>query len=458
MGRIGRNSPCPCGSNRKYKRCCLPRERLDKHRWQGLDLAMDWLLRRYGDTLWAELAEDYWGPLGTALMARKELPEELSASLQENSDDWLIAQGHVLTAKARVPVIDLLLDSGGPALDGPALDEAQRQWLASFAANPLGIYEVREVSRVDMTVADLARPGQPLLRVAGAAIPPEADEASALVAMRLLPEGELWTRTVAWYPFERSLLPQIEEAIETARADWETVEDQRWSVSAQLAELWWDEKARAHLSPQELEMARKSEFRHVTDSYRVADWDRLCAVLAAADRLVGDRDVGWTHFGPAPAGEEPFWSHALNPGTGDRLELFATSELQADEGREWLAALAGDAVVFERREIRSDAEDEIPSMLLEGCGAEPATTKTAHMQALLEKIYADWAEQPLPILNGKPPARAVFSEEGRQSVAKLLRSYEQSEREAARKDLREPASFRFLWAVVGLDSEDSALQ
>jgi tetratricopeptide (TPR) repeat protein len=24
MGKIGRNEPCPCGSGRKYKRCCLP--------------------------------------------------------------------------------------------------------------------------------------------------------------------------------------------------------------------------------------------------------------------------------------------------------------------------------------------------------------------------------------------------------------------------------------------------
>ncbi len=26
MNRIGRNDPCPCGSGRKYKKCCLPKE------------------------------------------------------------------------------------------------------------------------------------------------------------------------------------------------------------------------------------------------------------------------------------------------------------------------------------------------------------------------------------------------------------------------------------------------
>lgn len=26
MAKIGRNDPCPCGSGRKYKQCCLQRE------------------------------------------------------------------------------------------------------------------------------------------------------------------------------------------------------------------------------------------------------------------------------------------------------------------------------------------------------------------------------------------------------------------------------------------------
>ena len=26
MAKIGRNEPCPCGSGRKYKRCCLCKE------------------------------------------------------------------------------------------------------------------------------------------------------------------------------------------------------------------------------------------------------------------------------------------------------------------------------------------------------------------------------------------------------------------------------------------------
>lgn len=40
--KIGRNDPCPCGSGKKYKRCCLPREEMERidaarqpHLWEG---------------------------------------------------------------------------------------------------------------------------------------------------------------------------------------------------------------------------------------------------------------------------------------------------------------------------------------------------------------------------------------------------------------------------------------
>ena len=32
MGKIGRNSPCPCGSGKKYKKCCLPKDEEERRR------------------------------------------------------------------------------------------------------------------------------------------------------------------------------------------------------------------------------------------------------------------------------------------------------------------------------------------------------------------------------------------------------------------------------------------
>jgi tetratricopeptide (TPR) repeat protein len=31
MTKVGRNAPCPCGSGKKYKQCCLPKDELVEH-------------------------------------------------------------------------------------------------------------------------------------------------------------------------------------------------------------------------------------------------------------------------------------------------------------------------------------------------------------------------------------------------------------------------------------------
>src|SRR5258708_702157 len=34
MSKLGRNDPCPCGSGKKYKKCCLPQEH-PRRSWNG---------------------------------------------------------------------------------------------------------------------------------------------------------------------------------------------------------------------------------------------------------------------------------------------------------------------------------------------------------------------------------------------------------------------------------------
>jgi len=40
MGKVGRNEPCPCGSGKKYKKCCLPKESVTSAPAQAASNAM----------------------------------------------------------------------------------------------------------------------------------------------------------------------------------------------------------------------------------------------------------------------------------------------------------------------------------------------------------------------------------------------------------------------------------
>lgn len=49
--KIGRNDPCPCGSGRKYKNCCMKKEEAD-HRWEGMGLPAFDLEAATGVSVW----------------------------------------------------------------------------------------------------------------------------------------------------------------------------------------------------------------------------------------------------------------------------------------------------------------------------------------------------------------------------------------------------------------------
>ena len=46
--KIGRNAPCPCGSGKKYKKCCLGKDKTDKKALPRdlLDYAEDWIIKQ----------------------------------------------------------------------------------------------------------------------------------------------------------------------------------------------------------------------------------------------------------------------------------------------------------------------------------------------------------------------------------------------------------------------------
>lgn len=131
MTQIGRNAPCPCGSGRKHKRCCLRREAdaaLDAREAELVWGRMQsWAFDRFGDEIRAALNEHMEArKIGTD--ERPALDEDLSSVLC-----WLL--------------IDRECEAGGtPAHLYSELSEVsagERQIAARIAASRLGLHRVR---------------------------------------------------------------------------------------------------------------------------------------------------------------------------------------------------------------------------------------------------------------------------------------------------------------------------
>ena len=75
---------------------------------------------------------------------------------------------------------------------------------------------------------------------------------------------------------------------------------------------------------------------------------------------------------------------------------------------------------------------------------------TKVIESTLHRMYANRADEPIPMLENQTPRQAMTTPAGLERVKGLIRSYEASEQLSAKEQQREPVSYDFLWEALGL--------
>ena len=197
-----------------------------------------------------------------------------------------------------------------------------------------------------------------------------------------------------------------------------------------------------------------------TDHYAVQDWDALAAALAAQPDVQGDRKASWDRLLDCDDGQTRSRA-AINVEAGSqRVGVFCKTAVLAEQGRDWFDALSGKSVKFRLREVSdpkgvmSRARVQAPHAQVKSSSAMPAgldaETLAAAMEAVIKRTYANWTDEPIPVLEGRTPRQAIQSVAGMERVKGLLRSYEDGEAQQASQQGRREISYQFLWDVLGL--------
>jgi hypothetical protein len=454
MEKIGRNDPCPCGSGKKYKKCCLMKgEELEaRHREEGraVSSALDWLSKHYPKEVAGAVNDEFYGSLTEEEFQRlMDLPPDLQRMVYVNSSEWSIADAHIKVNGVRTRVRDLLLGPGGPLLA-----QASRNWLQCLGEFPLSLYEVREVKPGDgLELADLLRPDVPSVWVV---------ERSAsrtllryhILGTRLVRRDHDLVMSGAAYPFVRDRGLACEDAIQKRMKKNTWGSDLARDVVASLIISHWLKGLVAERKPPKLVDASTGEpIMLVTDHYRVTDWQALGTTLASQPDVEGDGKEGWVRFTPLE-GEARRSRASLNRKNGDTLEVFCRTLKLADDARRWLEKIAGPILTFKIREM----VDPRSPKALESAPAAPRPDVPAEIAAqmteeYMRNFYADWADKPIPALANKTPRVAVKTEKGRRTVIDLLKSYEHHEARRVRDQGGKPFDFGFLWESLALKRE-----
>ncbi len=141
MSKIHRNDPCPCGSGKKYKQCCLPAEqaraRARAARRELVGRITAWLGEAHADDVRRWVKEVWFNGVDEDLRRGLATTDPAIRRIHDvNVWEYMVTAGRFGEGGQARPVLDLVLDS---AL---ALTDDERQWLRRLARAPLRLYRV----------------------------------------------------------------------------------------------------------------------------------------------------------------------------------------------------------------------------------------------------------------------------------------------------------------------------
>jgi hypothetical protein len=454
MKKPGRNDPCPCGSGKKYKQCCLKSENIqrDSDRSEAVPKAIQWLFTKYGQIAREALHEGFFGGLDEDEYAMLEgLPGDSYEGIMINAMEWFLAEGIITLKGQDHRVADLLLGRGAPLFSAE-----QRQWLELLTTMPLRLYEIVEVIPGEsMTLRDMLLPERPPVVIREKSGSRQANRYD-LMAARVLPVENHFELSGAVYAFPRNrsedLLAELRDELEGVEPDSSLAKE---ITSVIIPDQWLQLFVNAFEMPQLIDHVTGEPLLFVTDHYRVLDWDALDQALSGNADIEGSREEGWNRFFEW---EDGLTRSSISIDVGkrpDRIKVSYRTQKYADEGRPWFEAVVGTAVAFVSREI-SDPKGMLANLQPnEGKATSvpetlPPEILTEFIEKRIHQLYADWADKPLPVLDDRTPREAMQTPEGLEQVKFLLHTYEHGEAQQAKDQNRAPVSYEFLWQSLGI--------
>ena len=429
-GKVGRNQPCPCGSGRKYKKCCLPEVQREVNAADGtaaihevdarlVEKMMRFGVRHFGPEWYSRAGEDFLDP-------------EASAPLFES---WAVY--HFLIDKK--PLVQWLLEERKFQLS-----TQERTWLEAQRAAWLSIWEVLEVDPgYSIGFRDLLTDEERTVREASASKTVVRRE---VLLGRIVDHGGI---SVLCGIHPRALPPVEADAVvqrvrKRLRRKKAVPIDrlQNDKIGRHMIRCWEEELEECDLRakiPPRLQNTDGEDLLLTVDHFEFDSGNRR----EIERRLEALEDVD------PPERDEPrptytFIRSAKGAGqaregtvigtvifSDGKLRLETNSLERADALRGRLEAATGKLIRHRARE-HSD-----PIGMLRDRDNRPRPDVKRNLippdeecRVILEmktRHYADWVDHPLPALGGKTPRAAVRTKAGREQVSLLLKSCENME-------------------------------
>ncbi|MBI4734036.1 MAG: SEC-C domain-containing protein, partial [Rubrobacteridae bacterium] len=438
MAGIGRNDPCPCGSGKKYKKCCALKSYVeigleDSTRNDMVNEIIKFTHKYYNNDV-ADAVEIFWGEWDP-----DKLDESYQAIAQIGFFDWLIhdwgpdflSDGEAESNESFKTLIELYLDK-----HTKRLSDREKTVLNRMKDSIISLFEVQEIYPEEgLLLKDLLLGD--IYEVKEKSATRSVSKWDILAARLLHIDGNhIISGGVFGYPRmqKNSLLQEINGNFDAVNdfMEYDSLRDYLKENGEIFNHMW----VRTILNPQLPEMCTSTgEPLLISKSlFKIKDEDEKAKVIAklkeidnlekqdakgvkrSIDRFMwyGDRD------GRDETDSSTIFGSVIIEGLD--LTLETNSKERLEKGKSVLLGDMDDAVAH-RTDVFQDIFQAMEEFEQKAASREkqqndeiPPEIQQKLITKFLDKQYENWTDEPIPALGNKTPNEAIKTESGKQQV------------------------------------------
>ncbi len=456
MKKIGRNDPCPCGSGRKYKKCCLRNnggfhpytadERasalqkieyfVEQGRWQGYE---------------EEAMDIFWDDLDEELPQVDEYVHLMSESM---FDFWFYFDFEI---EYKRPLFQYFLD------ESPNLTKGEQSFLKMGGRSCVRLYEAIEIiPDKSITLKDLIN-GQVIKvrEVLGS----QSMKRHDLLAARIMIKGASGSPEMdgGLFLFSRMqrerIMNKVKSMYDEFKQEMLGVED--LDFYKEMPPIFHQMWIAPYINPIPDMVTRDGHKMIMTQVYfDVTDPDALKTVLDTKKDLEREtEELNWTWLSKPKDGRKGIYgSFSME---GQRLILETSSKEWGEKGNVKIKRIAKDLARYKitkyssiqglMENFKSGKYD--PDSRLGDLSPEDRETLDLAVKEEQNKYYKKWLDMDIPMLNDHTPRQAAASHELKPRLIEMLKDLEHHyEAELARGIPGFDPSW--MWKELGLESAD----
>jgi hypothetical protein len=457
--KVGRNEPCPCGSGRKFKKCCgdallRPSRPYTAENRHSAFVRLDAWIDAFAEEEAEAAHELFWGRFIDDV---DELPEHLAMLSQDAEDLWF--------------AFDCVSNSGGSIVDAllaeAELGLGERAFLTALRQSTMRLYEIVDaVPGVSLTLRDAIEGGQITVNERRGS---REMRRHMFLAARVVPCGpsggpELEAGVL---PIPDLLKDEVIAQIRVLRARFldehrgAPINDFYKGLPPFFHDVWAGSFLDAQVPTSKVD---GEDLVPTTVEFDIVDADSLARALDGRAELERN-DVGWTWSDTGGDGKLTMLGTIEH--RGERLVLEAMTAERAARGRALLEAAAGASIRHRatvHESLQRAVKDWVRAKFLRGeafeddedagepfGGLSPATGETLVL-AHYTTYYRTWIDEPVPALDGATPREAARNPKLRERTIDLVNGLVAMYQSALR--MGAPAyDPSWMWTELGLDDD-----